>query len=83
MVTDPAALPFGFPQFLQKRASFPFCMPQTQRQPVSLGETTVRGTGYIDRGYERLERMLGGLGARIKRHEETHGKKEPEAGTTA
>ena len=47
------------------------------------GQTTVRGTGYIDRGYERLERMLGGLGARIKRHEETHGKKETEAGTTA
>ena len=37
MVTDPAALPFGFPQFLQKRASFPFCIPQTQRQPISLG----------------------------------------------
>ncbi len=34
------------------------------------GETTVLGAELIDRGYERLDDMLNGLGARIRREEE-------------
>lgn len=46
------------------------------------GTTTVHRIGHIDRGYDHLERMLRPLGARITRHEETHGKEEPETGPT-
>lgn len=35
------------------------------------GETVVEGAEIIDRGYERLEWMLGGLGARIRRERQT------------
>ena len=35
------------------------------------GETVVEGAELIDRGYERLEWMLGGLGARIRRERQT------------
>ena len=31
------------------------------------GTTTVSGVNYIDRGYERIEHELSGLGAKIKR----------------
>ncbi|MDD3242838.1 MAG: UDP-N-acetylglucosamine 1-carboxyvinyltransferase [Eubacteriales bacterium] len=34
---------------------------------VAQGTTTVQGAGYIDRGYERLEEVLGSLGANIRK----------------
>ncbi len=40
---------------------------------VAEGETQVRRVYHIDRGYERIEERLAGLGARIERVEDTDG----------
>lgn len=40
------------------------------------GETTVRNVEFIDRGYERLEELLGSLGAKIERVSDTANNRE-------
>jgi len=38
---------------------------------VATGKTTISRIYHLDRGYEKIEQKLGGLGAKIRRYKET------------